>query len=347
MTAIATMVPTVLCAHALVAAPDLDVTSGWSRFDPMYPTYRTTGTHSSLLTESSLGVADDAGRSHFIGFDSAFGFDPDRPTRSNVGDAFALATPSLNDLILRAAIADGYVKQTSLESSASFFDRPDRSEVRPASQPWTGERDDAAEPDSSSNLSFGRHLSRGGSDRPFDSRLGKRFDVGTGFGLELGLDTLGTSTFNDEIGIAAPSHSIAHLSGNATSVKIVDASLGWDAYSSGLFHFSVLGGIRGIGLGTDDRAPLPGQREGSFEAVPILGGQMQFNVDRDVFVRGKAIGSFGSTDSDYLDFGAEFGVGLTTWADIVAGYKFLRADLADAGAELDDQSFYASLRLQY
>ncbi|MCA9278247.1 MAG: hypothetical protein H6815_06270 [Phycisphaeraceae bacterium] len=267
-------------------------------------------------------------------------------TTNGSGKAELDRTTSISEIILRESLTRGVFLYETIDPPSSLLTGPSRGDTRPASQPWIGENG-ADDESFTSALTYRTALSRAISDRPFDSRLGKRFNVMPGLGFEVGLDTLGTSTIDDEVGIYAPYHSIAHLRGGASSVKIVDASVGWDAISTNAFRLSLLGGVRGIGFGTDDRAPLPGQPNGSFETVPVIGGQMQVNVDSDVFLRGRAMGNFGSDGAEYLDIGAEFGVGLTTWADIVAGYKLFHANVTEANAELDDRSFYASLRLQY
>lgn len=133
-------------------------------------------------------------------------------TTNGSGKAELDRTTSISEIILRESLTRGVFLYETIDPPSSLLTGPSRGDTRPASQPWIGENG-ADDESFTSALTYRTALSRAISDRPFDSRLGKRFNVMPGLGFEVGLDTLGTSTIDDEVGIYAPYHSIAHLRG--------------------------------------------------------------------------------------------------------------------------------------
>lgn len=184
--------------------------------------------------------------------------------------------------------------------------------------------------------------------RLFSTRLGTSWAIGESLVVSFGMDRMGTGSFRESDEIGTRDDPALSISAPDEAVQMLDASLDWDAARFGPVTLLLEGGFRAIGVAGDGGASAIGSDDSEVTPMPIVGGGVRYDVSDGLSLLGRASTSVIDTGATYIDLAAEAAIGLDAHTDLIAGYRFLDADVSRGrGASLDRAAFYTGIRLLF
>lgn len=184
--------------------------------------------------------------------------------------------------------------------------------------------------------------------RLFSTRLGTSWAIGESLVLSFGMDRMGTGSFRESDEIGTRDDPALSISAPDEAVQMLDASIDWDAARFGPVTLLLEGGFRAIGVAGDGGASAIGSDDSQVTPMPIVGGGVRYDVSEGLSLLGRASTSVIDTGATYIDLAAEASFDLDAQTDLIAGYRFLDANVRRGrGATLDRAAFYTGIRLLF